>query len=100
MNGIWWVETDADGRVVSNSPEAARAFNYSSRGLRGRDLLLFFPEDHRRITRELDVASRGLDVAPLRVTLQPRDRRAFPATVTLAGTSRRTLVWNISTPPC
>jgi hypothetical protein len=37
-----WVDTDPYGRVLAASPEGARLFNLTVRGLTGRNLSLFF----------------------------------------------------------
>jgi PAS domain-containing protein len=70
-----WVDTDPYGRVIDASPEGARLFNLTVRGLTGRNLSLFFIS-RQVIADGLQVLRRGHRECPLLETeYRPMERR-------------------------
>jgi PAS domain-containing protein len=70
-----WVDTDPYGRVIDASPEGARLFNLTVRGLTGRNLSLFFMS-RQLIADGLMVLRRGHRECPLLETeYRPMERR-------------------------
>jgi PAS domain-containing protein len=70
-----WVDTDPYGRVIDASPEGARLFNLTVRGLTGRNLSLFFTS-RQVIADGLQVLRRGHRECPLLETeYRPMERR-------------------------
>src|SRR5262245_3770995 len=72
-----WVETDPYGRVTDASPEGARLFNLTVRGLTGRNLPLFFTTSRQLISDGLQVLRRGYRECPaLETEYRPMERKS------------------------
>lgn len=91
-----WVDTDPYGRVIDASPEGARLFNLTVRGLTGRNLSLFF------ITRQviadgLLVLRRGHRECPLLETeYRPMERRRRRLRVKMGISDGDAVRWTFS----
>ena len=75
---IW---TDVVGLIVRATPAAGRLLNTQARGMRGRELAIFFDRDRGRVLRALDLASRGHAETLTGFRLRPKERATLAVTV-------------------
>jgi hypothetical protein len=68
------ITTDAAGRIIDLTADAAKLLNISARGARGRNLPSFFTDNRPRLIADLARAADGLIIEQMN-TLSPRDRR-------------------------
>ena len=87
------MQTDALGRILSCSPEAALLLQCPARSAVGRDLLEFFPDHSTTLAAALIDLRRAGAAQALDVTLRPGARAALPATVLFARTPSDTVHW-------
>jgi DNA-binding response OmpR family regulator len=75
--------TTPHGTIVWADETAAALLNVGTRGLQGRDLLVFFNGDRARVRAEMASAVAG-QVCDLEASLRPRDRKPVKVRVDLA----------------
>ena len=91
-----WVDTDPYGRVIDASPEGARLFNLTVRGLTGRNLSLFFIS-RQVIADGLLVLRRGHRECPLLETeYRPMERRRRRLRVKMGTSEGDAVRWTFS----
>jgi PAS domain-containing protein len=91
-----WVDTDPYGRVIDASPEGARLFNLTVRGLTGRNLSLFFIS-RQVIADGLQVLRRGHRECPLLETeYRPMERRRRRLRVKMGISDGDAVRWTFS----
>ena len=91
-----WVDTDPYGRVIDASPEGARLFNLTVRGLTGRNLSLFFIS-RQVIADGLLVLRRGHRECPLLETeYRPMERRRRRLRVKMGTSDGDAVRWTFS----
>ena len=91
-----WVDTDPYGRVIDASPEGARLFNLTVRGLTGRNLSLFFMS-RQLIADGLMVLRRGHRECPLLETeYRPMERRRRRLRVKMGISDGDAVRWTFS----
>ena len=91
-----WVDTDPYGRVIDASPEGARLFNLTVRGLTGRNLSLFFIS-RQVIADGLQVLRRGHRECPLLETeYRPMERRRRRLRVKMGISDGEAVRWTFS----
>jgi PAS domain-containing protein len=91
-----WVDTDPYGRVIDASPEGARLFNLTVRGLTGRNLSLFFIS-RQIIADGLLVFRRGHRECPLLETeYRPMERRRRRLRVKMGISDAEAVRWTFS----
>ena len=91
-----WVDTDPYGRVIDASPEGARLFNLTVRGLTGRNLSLFFIS-RQLIADGLMVLRRGHRECPLLETeYRPMERRRRRLRVKMGTSDGDAVRWTFS----
>jgi PAS domain-containing protein len=91
-----WVDTDPYGRVIDASPEGARLFNLTVRGLTGRNLSLFFIS-RQVIADGLLVLRRGNRECPLLETeYRPMERRRRRLRVKMGISDGDAVRWTFS----
>ena len=91
-----WVDTDPYGRVIDASPEGARLFNLTVRGLTGRNLSLFFIS-RQLIADGLTVIRRGHRECPLLETeYRPMERRRRRLRVKMGTSDGDAVRWTFS----
>jgi hypothetical protein len=96
-NPAWpWVDTDPYGLVIAASPEGARLFNLSVRGLTGRNLSLFFMS-RQVIADGLQVLRRGHRECPLlEAEYRPMERRRRRLRVKMGISDGEAVRWTFS----
>jgi hypothetical protein len=91
-----WVETDPYGRVIDASPDGARLFNLTVRGLIGRNLPLFFT-CRQLIADGLQVLRGGYrECPPLETEYRPMERRRRRLRVKMGSTDTDVVRWTLS----
>jgi hypothetical protein len=91
-----WVDTDPYGQVIGASPEGARLFNLTVRGLTGRNLSLFFTS-RQVIADGLQVLRRGHRECPLLETeFRPMERRRRRLRVKMGIADGEAVRWTFS----
>jgi hypothetical protein len=91
-----WVETDLYGRVIGASPEGARLFNMTVRGLTGRNLSLFFTS-RQLIADGLQVLRHGHRECPaLETEYRPMERKRRRLRVKMGNTDGDAVRWTFS----
>ena len=91
-----WVDTDPYGRVIDASPDGARLFNLTVRGLTGRNLSLFFIS-RQVIADGLLVLRRGHRECPLLETeYRPMERRRRRLRVKMGISDGEAVRWTFS----
>jgi hypothetical protein len=91
-----WVETDPYGRVICASPEGARLFNLTVRGLTGRNLSLFFTS-RQLIADGLQVLRRGHRECPtLETEYRPMERKRRRLRVKMGTSDGEAVRWTFS----
>lgn len=91
-----WVDTDPYGRVLDASPEGARLFNLTVRGLTGRNLSLFFTS-RQLIGDALTVLRHGHRECPaLDTEYRPMERRRRRLRVRMGATEGDAVRWTFS----
>ena len=91
-----WVDTDPYGRVLDASPEGARLFNLTVRGLTGRNLSLFFTS-RQLIGDALMVLRHGHKECPaLDTEYRPMERKRRRLRVRMGATDADAVRWTFS----
>jgi hypothetical protein len=91
-----WVDTDPYGRVIDASPEGARLFNLTVRGLMGRSLPLFFT-CRQLIADGLQVLRRGYRECPLLETeYRPMERKTRRLRMKMGSLQGDAVRWTFS----
>jgi hypothetical protein len=91
-----WVETDPYGRVTDASPEGARLFNMTVRGLTGRNLSLFFTS-RQLIIDGLQVLRHGHRECPMLDTeYRPMERKRRRLRVKMGSSDGDAVRWTFS----
>jgi len=91
-----WVDTDPYGRVLDASPEGARLFNLTVRGLTGRNLPLFFTS-RQLIGDALLVLRHGHRECPaLDTEYRPMERKRRRLRVRIGATDADAVRWTFS----
>ena len=91
-----WVETDPYGRVLDASPEGARLFNLTVRGLTGRNLSLFFTS-RQLIGDALMVLRHGHKACPaLDTEYRPMERKRRRLRVRMGATDGDAVRWTFA----
>ena len=72
------VLTDKYGRIVGGCENTAPLLNTSLRALGGRPLHLFVAQDRPHVLAQMEVATRGHDVA-IHTVVRPKERQPRPA---------------------
>ena len=91
-----WVETDPYGRVIGASPEGARLFNLTVRGLTGRNLSLFFTS-RQLISDGLQVLRHGHPECPqLETEYRPMERKRRRLRVKMGAADGDAVRWTFS----
>ena len=91
-----WVDTDPYGRVIGASPEGARLFNLTVRGLTGRNLVLFFTS-RAIIADGLQVLRHGYRKCPaLDMEYQPLERRRGRLRVRMGVSDGDAVRWTLN----
>jgi hypothetical protein len=91
-----WVETDPYGRVIGASPEGARLFNLTVRGLTGRNLSLFFTS-RQLISDGLQVLRHGHPECPqLETEYRPMERKRRRLRVKMGTADGDAVRWTFS----
>jgi hypothetical protein len=91
-----WVETDQYGRVLGASPEGARLFNLTVRGLTGRNLSLFFTS-RQLISDGLQVLRHGHPECPqLETEYRPMEGKRRRLRVKMGAADGDAVRWTFS----
>ncbi len=91
-----WVETDPYGRVLGASPDGARLFNLTVRGLTGRNLPLFFTS-RQVIADSLEVLRHGHPECPqLETEYCPMERKRRRLRVKMGTADGDAVRWTFS----
>jgi hypothetical protein len=91
-----WVETDPYGRVIDASPDGARLFNLTVRGLTGRNLSLFFTS-RQLIGDALMVLRHGHRQCPaLDTEYRPMERKRRRLRVRIGAIDGDAVRWTFS----
>jgi PAS domain-containing protein len=91
-----WVDTDLYGRVLDASPEGARLFNLTVRGLTGRNLSLFFTS-RQLIGDALMVLRHGHRECPaLDTEYRPMERKRRRLRVRIGATEGDAVRWTFT----
>ena len=91
-----WVETDPYGLVTDASPEGARLFNLTVRGLTGRNLPLFFTS-RQLIADGLQVLRHGhLECPQLDAEYRPMERKSRRLRVKMGTADGDAVRWTFS----
>jgi PAS domain-containing protein len=91
-----WVETDIYGRVISASPDGARLFNLTVKGLTGRNLSLFFSSRQLIASRLQSLRWGQTECAPLEIDYRPMECRQRSLRIMLGSVDGDAVRWTLS----
>ena len=91
-----WVETDPYGRVLSASPDGARLFNLTVRGLTGRNLSLFFTSRQLIADRLQSLRFGQTECPPLEIDYRPMECRQRSLRIRLRNLDGDAFRWTLS----